>query len=276
MFGRHVYIGIYGDNPFSEISAEIDFTRSILTFGTIIFRYSNVLAYLDSLKQFKYQTLAIPPTMRWKDSVPPNPPQGLLIRKLTSDSWQLVWFNPEPASDGQKPDYYVIYRSEQGEFVDINNPRNILAIVPTASSVNIYTDKIPDTTKIYAYVVTSLDRLKNESQPSNVVITSVGLESILTDFNLSPGYPNPFNSVINFSYSVPSGSFVDIRIYDLLGREVKKIVSGFHFNGRYQFYWDGTDNNGVEVASGFYVCRMNAFKNGKVIFSNSQKISFLK
>jgi hypothetical protein len=214
--------------------------------------------------------------MRWKDSVPPNPPQGLLIRKLTSDSWQLVWFNPEPASDGQKPDYYVIYRSEQGEFVDINNPRNILAIVPTASSVNIYTDKIPDTTKIYAYVVTSLDRLKNESQPSNVVITNVGLESILTDFNLSPGYPNPFNSVINFSYSVPSGSFVDIRIYDLLGREVKKIVSGFHFNGRYQFYWDGTDNNGVEVASGFYVCRMNAFKNGKVIFSNSQKISFLK
>jgi uncharacterized lipoprotein YddW (UPF0748 family) len=276
MFGRHVYIGIYGDNPFSEISAEIDFTRSILTSGTIIFRYSNVLAYLDSLKQFKYQTLAIPPTMRWKDSVPPNPPQGLLIRKLTSDLWQLVWFNPEPASDGQKPDYYVIYRSEQGEFVDINNPRNILAIVPTASSVNIYTDKIPDTTKIYAYVVTSLDRLKNESQPSNVVITSVGLESILTDFNLSPGYPNPFNSVINFSYSVPSGSFVDIRIYDLLGREVKKIVSGFHFNGRYQFYWDGTDNNGVEVASGFYVCRMNAFKNGKVIFSNSQKISFLK
>lgn len=276
MFGRHVYIGIYGDNPFSEISAEIDFTRSILTSGTIIFRYSNVLAYLDSLKQFKYQTLAIPPTMRWKDSVPPNPPQGLLIRKLTSDLWQLVWFNPEPASDGQKPDYYVIYRSEQGEFVDINNPRNILVIVPTASSVNIYTDKIPDTTKIYAYVVTSLDRLKNESQPSNVVITSVGLESILTDFNLSPGYPNPFNSVINFSYSVPSGSFVDIRIYDLLGREVKKIVSGFHFNGRYQFYWDGTDNNGVEVASGFYVCRMNAFKNGKVIFSNSQKISFLK
>jgi hypothetical protein len=166
--------------------------------------------------------------------------------------------------------------SEQGEFIDINNPRNILAIVPTASSVNIYTDKIPDTTKIYAYVVTSLDRLKNESQPSNVVITNVGLESILTDFNLSPGYPNPFNSVINFSYSVPSGSFVDIRIYDLLGREVKKIVSGFHFNGRYQFYWDGTDNNGVEVASGFYVCRMNAFKNGKVIFSNSQKISFLK
>jgi uncharacterized lipoprotein YddW (UPF0748 family) len=110
MFGRHVYIGIYGDNPFSEISAEIDFTRSILTSGTIIFRYSNVLAYLDSLKQFKYQTLAIPPTMRWKDSIPPNPPQGLLIRKLTSDSWQLVWFNPEPASDGQKPDYYVIYR----------------------------------------------------------------------------------------------------------------------------------------------------------------------
>jgi hypothetical protein len=114
------------------------------------------------------------------------------------------------------------------------------------------------------------------SSLTNVVITSVGLESILTDFNLSPGYPNPFNSVINFSYSVPSGSFVDIRIYDLLGREVKKIVSGFHFNGRYQFYWDGTDNNGVEVASGFYVCRMNAFKNGKVIFSNSQKISFLK
>ena len=96
------------------------------------------------------------------------------------------------------------------------------------------------------------------------------------EYTLSPGYPNPFNSVVNFRYSVPEASFVDVRIFDLMGSEVKKITLGFHRSGVYQIYWDGKDEKGNEVASGIYLCRMNAFKNGKIVFSKSQKVSLLK
>lgn len=277
MFDRHVYIGIYGDNPFSEISAQINFTRSIVAEGNVIFRYSIIKNYLDSLRLNQFSTFAFPPPMPWKDAVPPNPPVNLSVRKLASDVWQLVWFNPEPASDGEKPYRYAIYRSEGVETVDINNPANIIAIVPSGSSINTYTDKIPDTTKFYTYVVTSLDRLKNESQPSNLVVTSVvSAEQILTSYDLSPGYPNPFNSVINFSYFVPRKAFVAIRIFDLLGREIKKVVSDVHRSGIYNFSWDGRDKFGLEMASGVYIFKMSAWENGKIIFTKSQKVLFLK
>ncbi len=276
MFDRHVYIGIYGDNPFSEISAEINFTRSIATKGNVIFRYSVIKNYLDSLALNQYSTFAIPPSMQWKDNVPPNPPVGLTIRKLTSDAWQLIWYNPSPASDGDKPYCYVIYRSEDAGTVDINNPANIIAIVPASLSINTYTDRIPDTSKVYTYVVTSLDRLKNESEPSNSVVTKVVLaEQVAANYDLSSGYPNPFNSVINFSYSVPTKAFVDIRIFDLLGREVKKIVADVHQSGTFNFHWDGRDRFGQRVASGVYICKMSAWENGKIVFTKSQKISLL-
>ncbi|CUS77149.1 Glycosyl hydrolase-like 10, partial [Candidatus Kryptonium thompsonii] len=58
MWGKHVYIGIYGDNPYSEVSDEINFTRSIATKGNIIFRYTNVKNYIDSLKLNQYKTFS--------------------------------------------------------------------------------------------------------------------------------------------------------------------------------------------------------------------------
>ncbi|MCX7762379.1 MAG: family 10 glycosylhydrolase, partial [Candidatus Kryptonium sp.] len=277
MYDRHVYIGIYGDNPYSEVSAQVNFTRSIVAKGNVIFRYANAKTYIDSLVANQYTTFAIPPAMPWKDNVPPNPPVGLSIRKISSNVWQLIWSNPATASDGERPAYYVIYRAEGIGTVDINDPKNIISIVPSAVSINTYNDRIPDTSKIYTYVVTSLDRLKNESQPSNSVITHVlAVQEFVDKYDLSPGYPNPFNSVVNFKYSVPEVSFVDIRIFDLLGREVKKIFSGVQSSGDYQIYWDGRDNSGNEVTSGIYLCKMNALKNGKLVFSKAQKVSLLK
>ncbi len=277
MFDRHVYVGIYGDNPFGEISSQVNFTRSIATKGNIIFRYSIIRNYLDSLALNQYSTFAITPSMQWKDNVPPNPPVGLTVRKLALDVWQLVWSNPSSASDGEKPYCYVIYRGEGIGTVDINNPANIIAIVPASLSINAYTDRIPDSSKVYTYVVTSLDRLKNESQPSNSVVTKViVVEQVLTNYDLSPGYPNPFNSVINFSYSVPTRAFVDIRIFDLLGREIKRVISDVHQSGTYNFHWDGKDKFGKGIASGVYICKMSAWEDGKIVFTKSQKISFLK
>ena len=49
-------------------------------------------------------------------------------------------------------------------------------------------------------------------------------KGIPSEFNLSQNYPNPFNPSTTIVYSIPIESFVQIRIYDILGREIKTLV----------------------------------------------------
>ena len=58
---------------------------------------------------------------------------------------------------------------------------------------------------------------------------------------------------------------VTLEIYDILGREVRKLVSKLQNQGRYKVRWDGKNNQGKEVASGIYFCilRAGASKEGK-------------
>ena len=74
--------------------------------------------------------------------------------------------------------------------------------------------------------------------------------------------PNPFTSNTRIAYAVPgAGSRVEIGIYNVAGRQVKKLVSGFQSSGRYQVSWDGRDDSGIRMARGVYFIR--AFVDGK-------------
>ncbi len=72
-------------------------------------------------------------------------------------------------------------------------------------------------------------------------------------YMLEQNYPNPFNPGTVINYSVPADKKVTIKIFDLLGREVKVLVDGNKAAGNYKIYFDGTD-----LAAGVYYCRMNA------------------
>ena len=78
------------------------------------------------------------------------------------------------------------------------------------------------------------------------------------DFNLKQNYPNPFNPATNIEYSIPEASFVQLKVYDLLGNEVTTLVSKKQSVGVYEVVWDGTDAKGAQVASGVYIYRLNA------------------
>ena len=85
------------------------------------------------------------------------------------------------------------------------------------------------------------------------------------DFRLSQNYPNPFNSSTIIHYQTPEESNVALRIYDVLGREVMELANGNHKRGHYRLIWDGTNNQGKEVASGiyFYVLRAGGHRELK-------------
>jgi hypothetical protein len=83
-------------------------------------------------------------------------------------------------------------------------------------------------------------------------------------FNVFQNYPNPFNPSTTISYAIPQQSNVMVKIYDMLGREVKTLVSGEQMPGVYNVLWNGDNNSGVNVATGIYLYRVVAGNNVQV------------
>ena len=75
-------------------------------------------------------------------------------------------------------------------------------------------------------------------------------------FALSANYPNPFNPSTTIDYSVAAAGDVSIIVYDMMGREVRSLVSDFATPGAYSIVWDATNNEGLSVSAGMYVYKM--------------------
>jgi len=83
---------------------------------------------------------------------------------------------------------------------------------------------------------------------------------------LKQNYPNPFNQSTTISFSIPSKSFVSLKIYDLQGREVATIFSEEIPAGDYTRQWDATD-----LSSGIYFYRLQAGS-----YSEAKKLILLR
>lgn len=72
-------------------------------------------------------------------------------------------------------------------------------------------------------------------------------------YQLKQNYPNPFNPATSIKYSIPKGSFVSLKVYDLLGKEVATLVNENKPQGNYR-----TEFNGMNLSSGTYYFRILA------------------
>jgi len=71
-------------------------------------------------------------------------------------------------------------------------------------------------------------------------------------FGLSQNYPNPFNPTTSINYNLPEGGFVSMKVYDVMGREVAKLVDGYRDAGIHHVGWDASG-----MASGIYFYVLN-------------------
>jgi hypothetical protein len=102
-----------------------------------------------------------------------------------------------------------------------------------------------------AIVLRELDRLRP-------TVTGVK-DEIPLQFALSQNYPNPFNPTTTIEFSLARAVPVELKIYDLLGREVATLIDGNAMNpGRYMMRWDGRNRYGQSVATGVYFYRLVA------------------
>ncbi|RPI73347.1 MAG: T9SS C-terminal target domain-containing protein [Ignavibacteriales bacterium] len=83
-----------------------------------------------------------------------------------------------------------------------------------------------------------------------------GNEHTPFSFSLSQNYPNPFNSVTNINYSIQNRSLVIIKLYDILGRELRTLVMGERSPGMYTVEINANDSQ-----SGIYFYRMQSAEN---------------
>lgn len=72
-------------------------------------------------------------------------------------------------------------------------------------------------------------------------------------FDLKQNYPNPFNPITKIQYDVPKASYVTIKVYDILGREVATLVNGNMEAGYFMYDFDAT-----ALSSGVYIYKMTA------------------
>ncbi|MFA6470333.1 MAG: T9SS type A sorting domain-containing protein [Bacteroidota bacterium] len=91
---------------------------------------------------------------------------------------------------------------------------------------------------------------------NNFLVTVADNEQVLTDFTLEQNFPNPFNPTTTIKYTLPTGSFVTIAVYNVLGQKVKTLISESRDKGSYQVFWDGTDDANNSVAGGIYFYRL--------------------
>lgn len=85
-------------------------------------------------------------------------------------------------------------------------------------------------------------------------------ETVPKEFVLAQNYPNPFNPSTKIHYEIPIESHVTIKVYNLLGQEVKTLVNSTKGIGRYEVEWDGKNASGRETASGLYLYRLETDK----------------
>lgn len=90
-------------------------------------------------------------------------------------------------------------------------------------------------------------------------------------FNLYPNYPNPFNPATKIRFEIPEYSFVSIKVFNVLGKEITTVLEKELAPGSHTIDWEAQDSNGQLLPSGVYLIRLTASK-----YTHSVKAVLLK
>ena len=159
-----------------------------------------------------------------------------------------------------------------------------LGLEPEDLTMAFYSDTAGfDTTGIYSVVIDSSRNriIADVSHFSTLVLygetETTGTDEIVSEsqipneFSLEQNYPNPFNPETKIIYQIPKISRVTIKIYNILGQEVRTLVDKEQTMGKYKVIWDGKNNSGNAVSSGMYIYQLRTKD-----FINSKRMILLR
>jgi hypothetical protein len=158
---------------------------------------------------------------------------------------------------------YTLYASPDGE---IFTPYQSGVVDPKALYVG-------DTDVLHSLFSIATDNVGNAEaiKSAGEVTVDVEKEDVPLTFALHPGYPNPFNPVAMLPFDIARTASVEIRVYDVLGRLVRKAALGELPPGRYQ-----QQLNLAGSASGVYVYEVRVTEQSRLVFRKARKIILIK
>ncbi|MFH0735319.1 MAG: alpha-amylase family glycosyl hydrolase [bacterium] len=137
--------------------------------------------------------------------------------------------NPQFQSTGKWYDYF------SGDSITVSNTSQLISLLPG---------------EFHVYSTVRM------GYPGDDVLVNVednyNNNCTIIDFELEQNYPNPFNPETQIKYNLPNADFISLKIYDILGNEIKTLVNGYQYSGSYTLTWSGDNNSGTKVSSGVY------------------------
>ncbi len=116
-----------------------------------------------------------------------------------------------------------------------------------------------------------LEHEDNEMMRRYMILPPVLANTKAEEKGMLQNYPNPFNPETQIAFRLPHAGKVDLRIFNILGQEVRRLVSGEITAGEHTIRWDGRDAGGLLVASGIYFYRLETPD-----FKKTKRMLFLK
>ncbi len=181
----------------------------------------------------------------------PQSPTNLSISEYPGGPIELQWKNRDPDSDSITVERAVGGPPQKGiASADFANYREL----GPGDSTFIDDSVSLGSTYYYRLSLTTKDSTVMQSYPimlKDSLITAVAQVNNPVSFKLLNNYPNPFNPTTVVGYSIPERGWVTLIVYDVLGRRVRTLVSGFENPGTHEVQFDGAG-----LASGVYFDRL--------------------
>jgi hypothetical protein len=181
--------------------------------------------------------------------------------QLAGESVELNWIFP-PAT-GYLFDLYrgVSVDGAAGDFVRIGS-----GIGPDERGALVYVDRNLDPGERYVYRLEAVTSGREQLETGEIYVP-------IARADLKQNYPNPFNPTTTIVFYVPDGGVqrVTLKVYGVNGALVKTLVDGVLKPDRYEYSWDGRNNNGDAVGSGVYFYQLR-----ETGFSATRKMVLLK
>jgi ligand-binding sensor domain-containing protein len=97
--------------------------------------------------------------------------------------------------------------------------------------------------------ISKFDKISAFEHP--ILVESI--ELLPSSFTITGNYPNPFNPATTIEFSLPIGGLVNLTIYNIMGQEIRTLITESMPAGTHSVRWDGRDNSGMAVSSGIYM-----------------------
>lgn len=186
--------------------------------------------------------------------IAPNADSTLVINKHNFEStFSIDWESSEDV-ENDKIQYDIIFNEKLSELSQFGLEstkaefilKDILAVTDTVSVI----------TDTYS-VVASDGELETTATNSGIKITIDGRSFAPAKLNLDQNFPNPFNGTTRIGFDLPKRSPVTLTIYNLLGKEIIKLIDNKTYERGYNVVsWNGFDSNSKSVPAGIYLMQI--------------------